>query len=139
VQLRSAAGGGPLQPGEVLIVDTVGELGALYERGVAAFVGGTLVPVGGHNVLEPVLAGRPVLHGPHVDNVRHAVELLAGSGAARAVADADALAAALADWFGDLPATRALGERGRAALAAHRGSTERSLALIEATLAREAV
>lgn len=139
VRLRSAGAGEPLKPGEVLVVDTVGELGALYGRGVAAFVGGTLVPVGGHNVLEPVLAGRPVLFGPHTQNVRHAVALLAGSGAGRAVADAAGLSLAVAEWLGDPEATRALGERGRAALAGHRGSTARSVALIERVLApREA-
>ena len=56
----------------VLLLDTLGELAGLYEGARAAFVGGTLVPVGGHNVLEPAAAAVPVLFGPHTEHVRDA-------------------------------------------------------------------
>jgi 3-deoxy-D-manno-octulosonic-acid transferase len=135
VLLRGRAAGQKLAAGDVLVVDTMGELAALYGRSSVAFVGGTLVPVGGHNILEPVLAGRPVLHGPHTESVRHAVEILEGSGAGRVAADADALARVALAWLNDPERTRALGEAGRAALEPHRGSTARSAALIEAVLA----
>lgn len=135
VLLRSRAAGQELAAGDVLVVDTMGELAALYGRSSVAFVGGTLVPVGGHNILEPVLAGRPVLHGPHTGSVRHAVEILDGSGAGRVGEDADALARVALEWLNDPEQTRALGEAGRAALEPHRGSTARSAALIEAVLA----
>lgn len=131
VRLRSRPGPEKLAAGEVLVVDTLGELAALYARAVFAFVGGTWAPVGGHNVVEPVLAGRPVLYGPHTQNVRHAVELLEASGAGRSVADAEAFARVATGWLSDPEGTRALGELGRAALEPHRGSTARSLALIE--------
>ena len=135
VVLRSRAGARKLAAGDVLVVDSMGELSALYGRSSVAFVGGTLVPVGGHNILEPVLAGRPVLYGPPTGNVRHAVEILEGSGASRVAEDADQLARAALAWLGDPEGTRALGEAGRAALGPHRGSTARSAALIEAVLA----
>lgn len=135
VRLRSRPGPGALEAGEVLVVDTMGELASLYGRSSVAFVGGTLVPVGGHNVLEPVLAGRPVLYGPHTGKVRHAVEILEGCGAGRVVADAEELARAALAWLSHPEQTRALGEAGRAALEPHRGSTARSAALIERVLA----
>ena len=121
--------------GEVLLVDTMGELAALYGRADAAFVGGTLVPVGGHNLLEPAAAGCPVLFGPHTANARHAVGILEDCGAGHCVADAFQLAEAVVELLGDRAAARARGERGRQALREHRGSTARSEALIEAAIA----
>jgi 3-deoxy-D-manno-octulosonic-acid transferase len=112
----------------------VGELTPVYARADAAFVGGTLVPVGGHNLLEPVLAGRPVLFGPHTQNARHAVEILERSGAGRCVADAGALANAWVELLRDPQEARRLGAAGRQALATHRGSAERAARLIEALL-----
>ena len=63
-RLRSGPAGAPLLPGEVLVLDTLGELPGLYARAAAAFVGGTLAPIGGHNVLEPVQAGCVAVYGP---------------------------------------------------------------------------
>ena len=62
--------------GDVILVDTMGELSHLYSLGDVAFVGGSLVPLGGHNPLEPAMWGVPVLFGPHRDNIRHITELL---------------------------------------------------------------
>jgi 3-deoxy-D-manno-octulosonic-acid transferase len=135
VRRRTAPGVDPLAHAEVLVLDTLGELAAVYGRAEVAFVGGTLVPVGGHNVLEPVAVGRPVLFGPHTANVRHAVEILEASGAGRCVAGPAQLAAALVELLGDGQAARARGEEGRRALRAHRGSAERSESLVESVLA----
>jgi 3-deoxy-D-manno-octulosonic-acid transferase len=135
VRRRTQPGEGPLCAGEVLVLDTVGELSALYARAEVAFVGGTLVPVGGHNVLEPAWAGRPVLFGRHTANVRHAVDLLEACGAGRRVNDAAQLASAAVELLGDPAGTRARGEEGRRALRAHRGSAERSRSLVESALA----
>lgn len=133
--LRSRLSRGPLAPGEVLILDSLGELAAIHARARAVFVGGTLVPVGGHNLVEPALAGRPVLFGPHTDRVRHAERLLTHCGAGHRVDGAGSLAAALADILSRPGAAEQRGERGRAALERERGATERSLALVEAALA----
>jgi 3-deoxy-D-manno-octulosonic-acid transferase len=131
---RSAPGEGPLRPGEVLLLDTLGELASLYPRAAVAFVGGTLAPIGGHSVVEPALAGCPVLLGPHLANTRDSAALLIEAGAATPVSDAEALAAAVAAALAEPAEARARGARGSAALAAHRGATARCVALIERVL-----
>jgi 3-deoxy-D-manno-octulosonic-acid transferase len=135
---RTRLGASPLRPGEVLLLDSLGELAPLYAHAEVAFVGGSLVPVGGHNVLEPVFAGRPVLFGPHTENAPHAAEILEAVGAGVRVADAGALARALVSLLADPREARRRGEAGRRALAAHRGSAERAAELTEALLARDA-
>jgi 3-deoxy-D-manno-octulosonic-acid transferase len=134
-RLRSALAGAPLAQGEVLVLDTLGELPALYARATAAFVGGTLAPVGGHNVLEPVQAGCVAVYGPHTANVRHTVSILERCGAGLRVADAGALADTVVALLRDPAAARARGAAGLAALAAHRGSVERAAQLIGEVIA----
>jgi 3-deoxy-D-manno-octulosonic-acid transferase len=134
VRRRSRAGRTPLAPGEALILDTIGELPAVFARALFAFVGGTLAPTGGHNVLEPAYAGRAVLFGPHVEKVREASALLLECGGAQGVANASDLAKAVVEWLGDLEATAERGAQALRALARHRGATERSLALVERVL-----
>ena len=135
---RSELEGRHLVPGEVLLLDTLGELPALYATASIAFVGGTLAPVGGHNLVEPVHAGCPVLFGPRVENVRKIVEILELGDAGRKVPNAAGLAAELVAAFDDLEACRVRGEIGREALEAHRGSVEATRRLIEEVLARRA-
>jgi len=134
VRRRSAPGAAPLGAGEVLVLDSVGELAPIYARATLAFVGGTLAPIGGHNLLEPVFAGRPVLFGPHTGNARQAVEILETSGAGLRVADAEALAEAVVALLRDPSEAHRQGEAGRHALASHRGSAERAARLIEGLL-----
>ncbi len=136
VRRRSRLGDAPLAAGEVLLLDGIGDLAAVYTRARVAFVGGTLVPIGGHNLLEPVHAGVPVLFGPSVANARHVADLLLQCGAGRRVASASALSDAVVEALRDPVATRARGEAGRSALETHRGSADRSLALVEDVLAR---
>jgi 3-deoxy-D-manno-octulosonic-acid transferase len=126
---------GVLAPGDVGVLDTLGELAGLYSRAAVAYVGGTLVPVGGHNLLEPVAVGTPVVYGSQLANVRHAAELLESVRAGERAEDAAALARALGEALAAPAAAAERGAAGRAALAAHRGSSERSAALIEEALA----
>lgn len=121
---------------DVLVVDTLGELSGLYALGAASFVGGSLVPVGGHNLLEPVAAGSPVLFGPHVGHVAEVAAALEACGAGGRVGDPEALAQAIARLIGD-PAERdrRVGA-GRAWLALHRGALARSVDLVLAVLDR---
>ena len=133
--LERVPGGDRVRPGEVLLLDTLGELRGLWALATVAFVGGTLAPVGGHNLLEPVISGRPVLFGPHTRDVSHAVEILEKCGAGRCVADADELARALAELLADPAEADARGRRGRDELVRLRGSSARSLALLERMLA----
>ncbi|HEY8517853.1 MAG TPA: glycosyltransferase N-terminal domain-containing protein [Candidatus Binatia bacterium] len=84
-----------LESADVLLLDTLGELAGCYHAATVAFVGGTLVPIGGHNLLEPARCGVPVIVGPHVHTVRALAECLAAAGAAVIVADARELARAV--------------------------------------------
>jgi 3-deoxy-D-manno-octulosonic-acid transferase len=123
VRRRTRLGEAPLGDGEVLLLDTLGELRGLYGLARAAFLGGTLVDVGGHDPLEAVHQGCPVVVGPFHADVRETVGLLRAAGAATVVEDAAGLGAA---WRAALDAgaarseaavseVRARGERVRAA------------------------
>jgi 3-deoxy-D-manno-octulosonic-acid transferase len=130
VRRRSGLELHPLAEGEVLLLDSMGELPALYARAAVAFVGGSLVPVGGHNLLEPILAGQPVLFGPHTENAREAADLALRTGAGRRVADGADLAGAAIAALRDPASWRERAEAGRQALEQHRGTAARSAKLI---------
>lgn len=119
---------------DVLLVDTIGQLAALYGMAHVAFVGGTLVPVGGHNLLEPIAAGASVLFGPHTGHVDEIARALVEAHAGERVGDAPALAAAWSRLLDDAGARERMAAAGRVLLAANRGALERSVDLIlEAT------
>lgn len=138
VHLRSRLGSAAsdsLRGGELLILDTLGELAGLYARAAGVFVGGSLVPIGGHNVLEPLWAECPVAFGPHTQNVSEAARVLLATGAAHRVNDSAELAAQFSRWLAvpSTPQSPAVASVQRAALDAmrvHRGSTQRSVELI---------
>jgi 3-deoxy-D-manno-octulosonic-acid transferase len=113
------------QPNDVILLDTVGELSALYAAGDVAFVGGSLIERGGHNVLEPVLRGVPVVFGPHVANFRGAAAFAQESGAGRMVNDVSELTNAVLNWLQDADARRAATENARLLLRAHCGAAQR--------------
>jgi 3-deoxy-D-manno-octulosonic-acid transferase len=136
-EFRFARWSGGLMPGacvQVVLVDTVGELQTLYAAADAAFVGGSLVPIGGHNLLEPAALGLPVLTGPYYFNGKDIARLLLGEGAARQVRDARELAAALAPLLANPEERQRVGAIGRRIVAANRGSVARVLELIEPLL-----
>jgi 3-deoxy-D-manno-octulosonic-acid transferase len=120
---------------EVLLLDSLGELLDFYAAADVAFVGGSLVPIGGHNLLEPAALGLPVLAGPEQFNSPDVAQALAQQGALITVHDARELSAALAGLLGD-PDRRALkGDAGRLAIDAHRGALGKLLRLIDSLLA----
>ena len=119
----------------VVLLDTLGELLDFYAAADAAFVGGSLVPVGGHNLLEPAALGRAVATGPHVFNAAQAADVLIECGGARVVRDAESLAACIGAWLQDAPERARVAGLGRAAVEANRGALERLMALIEPLLA----
>jgi 3-deoxy-D-manno-octulosonic-acid transferase len=135
VQLRTDLAARALQHGDVLVLDTVGELPALYSRAAVCFVGGSLVPIGGHNVLEPVQVGRTVLFGRHTSSARDAVELVLACGAGRRVTGAEGLARAVVEELGEPDVAARRGRMGRQVLDEHSGAARRSAALIEGLLA----
>jgi 3-deoxy-D-manno-octulosonic-acid transferase len=113
---------------DVLLVDTIGELLAFYAAADVAFVGGSLVPVGGHNLLEPASVGRPVVTGPHSFNAPDAAALLESRGALLRVADAGSLAATLAGLFADPARAARVALAGREAVEENRGAAARTIA-----------
>ncbi len=130
---RRSAGAAP--PGtDVILVDTVGELGRLYAAADVAFVGGSLVPVGGHNILEPAAVGVPILVGPHLQNFAEIAAAFQEAGAMITVRDAEELATATRDILDDPDRGRDLAARANAVLAAHRGATRRTLDLLRLIL-----
>ncbi|MBI4061996.1 MAG: 3-deoxy-D-manno-octulosonic acid transferase [Elusimicrobia bacterium] len=117
---------------EALLLDEMGVLPSFYALARAAFVGGTLVKVGGHNLLEPASAGVPVLFGPHTGHIEHPAELLAAHGGGRRVADAAELAERLAEFAKDEKAASAAGEAARTVAAGLRGACARTLKVLGA-------
>lgn len=118
----------------VLLGDSMGELPGYYGAADVAFVGGSLAPLGGQNLIEALAVGVPVLLGPHTFNFAEAAERAIDAGAALRVADADALAAAAAALLDDPAARTAMREHAWAFLAAHRGATERTWQFVAARL-----
>ncbi|MBI2387540.1 MAG: 3-deoxy-D-manno-octulosonic acid transferase [Elusimicrobia bacterium] len=120
--------GAPAGGREALILDEMGVLPAFYPLARAAFVGGTLVAVGGHNLLEPASAGVPVLFGPHTGHIEQPARLLsAQGGGGRRVRDAGELAARLTEFAVDAEAARAAGASARESADRLRGAVARTL------------
>lgn len=122
----------PLSPAAVVLVDTIGQLQKFYAAADVAFVGGSLIPHGGQNMLEPAAQGRAVVFGPHVANFRTDVDVLLRAEAAIQVDSDETLAQRLAELFAE-PALRAqLGQRAERVITENQGATMRTLQQIEA-------
>ncbi len=119
----------------VVVLDTMGELASVYALADLVFVGGSLVPHGGQNVMEPAGFGKPVLSGPHSWNFDEVVEVLQSSGGLEVVPDAAALAAAVKRLHADRAEARRRGGEARAAVLRHKGATRRILDLVRERLA----
>ena len=120
-----ADGGGVPADLSVLLLDTIGELEAFYAASDVAFVGGSLVPKGGHNLLEPAMYGKPVLFGPHTEETGGADELLLDGGGGYRVADAAELAERLGYLLGDREALLETGRRAGETVRRGRGALDR--------------
>ena len=119
-----------LAKGEVLLVDTLGELLPLYAASDLVFVGGSLVPVGGHNLLEAALVSRPVIFGPHMHNFREISGLILSAGAGAQVQSAEELPTLLSRYLQDPQLGQMQGAAGRQLIAAHSGATVRTVDLL---------
>jgi 3-deoxy-D-manno-octulosonic-acid transferase len=126
--------GAPAADTEVLLLDSLGELLDFYAAADVAFVGGSLVPVGGHNLLEPAALGVPVLTGPHNFNGAEVARLLVERGAAEVVHNPAELSARLQTLLTDAGERARLGTAGRACVDSNRGALQKLLALIEPLL-----
>ncbi|MBT8765592.1 lipid IV(A) 3-deoxy-D-manno-octulosonic acid transferase [Metapseudomonas boanensis] len=128
VTVRRSSGAPVTGETQMLLGDTMGELLFLYALVDVAFVGGSLVPNGGHNLLEPAALGKPVLAGPHLFNFLEISAQLREAGALLEVTDAGELATQVAGLWNDAAGTAAMREAGLAVLRANQGSLERLLA-----------
>jgi 3-deoxy-D-manno-octulosonic-acid transferase len=129
---RSLWSGDPVAGG-VLLIDTIGELAALYALGDVAFVGGSLVPRGGHNIIEPAQHGVPIIVGNHTENFRDMVELFRSQDAIRVAGPAE-FPLVLMELLSHESERRALGCRGAETLRAQRGASQRTLEALEKLL-----
>ena len=121
--------------GAVFLLDSIGELASLYSLATVAFVGGSLVPRGGHNILEPALHGVPVVTGNHYENFRELVNCFLSQNAVRVVGLAE-LPLVFMDLFANQPEQELLGRNARAALESQRGATEKTLIALAGLLTR---
>ena len=124
------AAGEPPPAEAVILVDKRGVLSSLYQIASVAFIGGSLIPHGGQNVMEPAGLGGPPVVGPHTLNFKDVRRDLQAAGGLRRVPDAPALGAALDDLFADAQARTAMGAAGRRVIIEGRGATGRNLELI---------
>ncbi len=120
----------------VLLLDTVGELSRIYAAGTVCFVGGSLVPRGGQNLMEPAAAGRPVLFGPGTENFREAARLLLSTGGGFRVADSASLAAGIRPLLSDPAAADRAGRSARRLVEKNRGAARRTAERIAGMLRR---
>ncbi len=126
-------------PGDcrVLLGDSMGEMPAYYAACDLAFIGGSLLPYGGQNLIEACAVGRPLLFGPHMYNFAEASRMALAAGAAIEVADADMLGQRAGELLGDRTALAHMSQAAYAFSRAHRGATARNLAMCESLLPPE--
>lgn len=120
-----------LAKGEVLLVDTLGELLPLYAASDLVFVGGSLVAVGGHNLLEAALVSRPVIFGPYMHNFREISQLILAADAGSQVQSAEELPALVSRYLLDPQWGLQQGRAGHQLIALHAGATARTIALLQ--------
>ncbi|MCJ7664552.1 MAG: 3-deoxy-D-manno-octulosonic acid transferase, partial [Desulfobacterales bacterium] len=119
------------RPEEVILLDTVGELAALYGLGTAIFVGGSFCRVGGHNILEVLAHGKAVIFGPHMENFNEIARLAVERGAGIQVRTPEELAEASRRLIGNPSLSKAMGKKGLALLQEHQGALERTMKIVK--------
>jgi 3-deoxy-D-manno-octulosonic-acid transferase len=137
VQRRSTIGQGaaqmPTGP-RVLVLDSRGELAAIYREAVVAFVGGTLVPIGGHNLLEPAQWAKPVLFGSYTDHCAEIAELLTHAGGGRRILQAEDLTRQVITLFSDEKERERMGQAARQVVEQNQGALQQTLEAIDRLL-----
>jgi len=132
---RSLWSGEPLTGG-VLLVDTIGELASLYSLADVAFVGGSLAPRGGHNIIEPAQHGIPIIVGNHTENFRDMIRIFQNANAVRIVGTAE-FPLVLMELISNEPARVALGQRAAETLRSQTGATIRTIEALQQLLQRD--
>jgi 3-deoxy-D-manno-octulosonic-acid transferase len=118
----------------VVVLDSRGELAAIYREAVVAFVGGTLVPIGGHNLLEPAQWAKPVLFGHYTDHCAEIADLLIEAGGGRRVLQADDLTQQVVALFSDGEERERMGRSARQVVEQNQGALQRTLEAIDRLL-----
>ncbi len=126
----------PLRPGEIVLLDTIGELASVYSLASVAFVGGSLVPAGGHNPLEPAQFAVPIVIGPHYANFAAITDSLHSHDALRITEKVD-LASTLIELLSNRSAAEAMGARAKEVFKEHAGATDRAVEAIRELLAAD--
>ena len=142
VQRRSSVHKEGAIPGNgprVIILDTRGELASVYREAAVAFVGGTLVPIGGHNLLEPAVWAKPVLFGPYTDNCAEIADLLSQGGGGVRVTDAETLAQHVIRVLNNPVDGEHMGNLAQQVIRQNQGALQRTLDAIEGVLAQDPV
>ncbi|MBT8106410.1 MAG: 3-deoxy-D-manno-octulosonic acid transferase [Woeseiaceae bacterium] len=124
----------PVGDAAVFLCDTMGEVPLFYAASDVAFVAGSLVPIGGHNLLEPASLGVPLVTGPHNFNAQDIADLFLELGACRRVDDADELVETISELLSNPDEAARLGRAGQKVLEENRGALERLLVLLEPLL-----
>ena len=119
--------------GGVLLLDSIGELASMYEFADLAFIGGSLVPKGGHNVLEPAYFGVPILVGPHTENFRDIIDIFRHADALRVVTP-ETLTPMMLDLLPNLEERERLGRNARDVMQSQQGATRRTAEALLALL-----
>ena len=127
---RSSLASSTVLRGGILLLDSIGELAAIYAVATVAFVGGSLAPRGGHNILEPAYFGLPIMVGSHMENFRDILAIFQAQDAVRVVVEGE-LASAVLALVADQPGRDAMGLRARATLRFHAGATSRTVEALQ--------
>jgi 3-deoxy-D-manno-octulosonic-acid transferase len=131
---RTALGSDPAAPFDVLVLDTIGELAALCAHATVVFVGGSLVPAGGHNILEPARYARPIVVGPSMSNFADITRSFLDAGGLVQAQDADEARREVLALFADGARRQRLGDAARRVLDQHRGALARTMAEVGAVM-----
>src|SRR5436309_1383106 len=124
-----------LESPQILLLNTIGELAGIFELADVVFIGGSLVPTGGHNLLEPAFSSKPIAFGPHMQNFRDIASLFLEARAAIQVRDRQELARVSLELLGDAERRRRMGETAKRLVESESGATERVLACLREYLA----
>jgi 3-deoxy-D-manno-octulosonic-acid transferase len=124
---RSTLDPGAWRDGDVVLLDSLGELAQVYSLATVVFVGGSLVPSGGHNILEPAVAGKPVIVGPYMENFQEIAEKFRAEGAMVQVTSAEELAREVTSLLTDEARRRNLGERAKSLVDRNRGAVRNTI------------
>ena len=119
---------------DVVLLDTIGELGKVYSIGDIIFVGGSLIPHGGHNILEPAAHGKPILVGPHMFNFKDTYALFSGRGACDTVYDENDLAKKIRYILNNKQVWQAMSEQTLAIMKENQGAAYKSVMYLKEML-----